>query len=51
MFRKKPERYRLKLTKEEARLLIDAMIYFRNQAAREGLPTEDINELIIKLTR
>ena len=51
MFRKKPERYRLEMTQEEARLMIAAMIHFRNRAARDGLPTEDINELIIKLTR
>ena len=51
MFRKKPEKFRLALTREEARLLLSAMIHFYNRAAREGLPTEDINELIIKLTR
>ena len=51
MFRKRPEKYRLEMTQKEARLLIAAMIHFRNRAARDGLPTEDINELIIKLTR
>ena len=51
MFRKRPEKYRLEMTQEEARLLIAAMIHFRNRAAKEGMPTEDINELIVKLTR
>ncbi len=51
VFRKKPERCRLELAGKEARQLIDAMIYFRNRAAGEGLPAEDINELIIRLTQ
>lgn len=51
MFRKKPERYRLEMTQGEARLLIAAMIHFRNRVARDGVPTEDIDELIVKLTR
>ena len=51
MFRKRPEKYRLEMTQKEAKLMIAAMIHFRNRAARDGLPTEDINELIIKLTR
>ncbi len=37
------------MTQKETRLLIAAMIHFRNRAARDGLPTEDINALIIKL--
>ena len=51
MFRKKPERYRLEMAQGEARLLIAAMIHFRNRVARDGVPTEDIDELIVKLTR
>ena len=51
MFRKKPKRFVVQLSKTEARLLLEAMISFRNRVAREGLPTEDINELILRLTK
>nr|MBQ4457676.1 hypothetical protein [Clostridia bacterium] len=45
MFRKRPEKNRLEMTQKEARLLIAAIIHFRNRAARDGMPTEDINVL------
>ncbi len=51
MFRKKTEKFRLELTHAEARLLMTAMLHFRNRAVREGIPADDINELIIRLTR
>ena len=49
MWRKKREKYRLVLTVDEARILRKIMLYFRNQTLEEGKPTEDIEELILKL--
>ena len=51
MIRNKTEKYRLELSWAEFRLLIAAMIHFRNRVAQDGLPTEDVNELLIKLMR
>ena len=50
MWRKKREKYRLVLTVDEARILRKIMLYFRNKTLEEGKPTEDIEELIIKLS-
>ena len=39
----------LTLTTDERRILRKIMLYFRNKVAREGKPTEDIDELLMKL--
>lgn len=49
--RKKNYKVILKLTKEEARLAVSAMIEFRNRCLAQGKPTEDLDELILKLCR
>ena len=48
MFRKK-DKVKLELTSYDVRLVINALLCFRNKAIQEDLPTEDINELILKL--
>ena len=48
MFRKK-DKVKLELTSYDIRLIINALLCFRNKAIQEDLPTEDINELILQL--
>lgn len=38
---------KLRLTDFQCRLLVNALLCFRNQASAEGKPTEDINDLIL----
>lgn len=40
---------RIILTDFEHRLLVKAMVEFRNQLLEERKPTEDINELLLKV--
>lgn len=42
---------RLEVTRDEARILRKIMLYFRNRTLENGLPTEDIDALIVKLYR
>ena len=46
MFRKK---IKLKLNSFECNLLINGMKEFRNMLLAEDLPTEDVDELLLKL--
>lgn len=46
MFNKK---IKLKLTDFECNLLINGMNEFRNMLLAEGLPTEDVDELLLKI--
>ena len=46
MFRKKTK---LMLTDFECNLLINGMNEFRNMLLSDGLPTEDVDELLIKI--
>ena len=48
-YRKK--KVRLELTVDEARILRKIMLFFRNEALAAGFPTEDIDGLILKLSR
>ena len=48
MFKKK-DKVKLELTSYDIRLIINALLCFRNKAIQEDLPTEDINELILQL--
>ena len=43
------ENRKLQLSDFEHRLLINGMMAFRNQLMEEGKPTEDVNDLIIKI--
>ena len=49
MFRR--EKIVLALTSAERRLLTNAMLAFRNKLLSGGKPTEDVNELLIRLMK
>ncbi|MFQ9482574.1 MAG: hypothetical protein ACLRX2_00170 [Oscillospiraceae bacterium] len=51
MFRRKAEKRMVELPPNEARLLRGALLAFRNKLLSAGKPTEDVNELIIKVMR
>ena len=51
MFRRKVETRMVELSPDEARLLRGALLAFRNKLLSAGKPTEDVNELIIKVMR
>ena len=51
MFKKKAEKRIVELNASELRLLVTALMSFRNKVARAGKPTEDINELILMVTK
>lgn len=48
MFRKK-KKVNLILSDFERRLLINALMQWRNKLLQENKPTEDINELLLKV--
>ena len=48
--RKKRGRF-LELCADERRLLTSAMLTFRNKLLTGGKPTEDVNELLIRLMK
>ena len=49
-FKKVPKRI-VELNREEARLLRHALMQFRNKCLNLGKPTEDIEGLLIKVTK
>lgn len=51
MFRRKAEKRMVELSLDEARLLWEALLAFRNKLLSAGKPTEDVNELIIKVMK
>ena len=51
MFRKKQTQRVVELDPAEVRLMLTALINFRNKAMQAGMPTEDINELILMITK
>ena len=51
MFRRKPEKRMVELTPDEVRLMREALLAFRNKLLSAGKPTEDVNELIIKVMK
>ena len=51
MFRRKAEKRIAELSPNEARLLRGALLSFRNKLLSAGKPTEDVNELIIKVMK
>ena len=46
MFRKKQQKRIVELSPAEVRLMLTALMNFRNKAMNAGKPTEDINDLI-----
>lgn len=51
MLRRKAEKRIVELPPDEARLLREALLAFRNKLLSAGKPTEDVNELIIKVMK
>ena len=51
MFRRKAEKRMVELSPDEARLLREALLAFRNKLLSAGKQTEDVNELIIKVMK
>ena len=51
LFRRKAEKRMGDLAPDEARLMREALLAFRNELLSAGKPTEDVNELIIKVMK
>ena len=51
MFRRKAEKRMVELSHDEVRLMREALLTFRNKLLSAGRPTEDVNELIIKVMK
>ena len=51
MLRRKAEKRMVGLSPEEVRLMREALLAFRNKLLSAGKPTEDVNELIIKVMK
>lgn len=51
MFRRKAEKRIVELSHDEVRLMREALLAFRIKLLSAGKPTEDVNELIIKVMR
>lgn len=51
MFRRKAEKRMVELSPNEARLMREALLAFRNKLLSAGKPTENVNELIFKVMR
>ncbi len=49
MFKRRKQLRVLSLTVDEKRLLIRAMIHFRNKLVDLNRPTEDVNEILLRL--
>lgn len=51
MFWKKEKKVVVAPSQCEVRLMRTALLNFRNKAVKAGKPTEDINELILRITK
>ena len=51
MFRHKAEKRIVELSLDEVRLMREALLALRNKLLSAGKPTEDVNELIIKVMK
>ena len=51
MLRRKAEKRIVELSPDEARLMREALLAFRNKLLSAGKPTEDVKELIIKVMK
>lgn len=45
------QQYHVTLTEPEYQMLLQAMLDFRNRVAKENGPTEDLNEILLKLMK
>ena len=48
---KKEQKVQVKLTQFEFRVVIKALVDLRNSLIETGKPTEDVNELLLKLLK
>ena len=46
---RRKKNYYVYLTNDELKILRAGMLWFRNQVIREGKPTEDIDELLLRI--
>lgn len=51
MLWKKEQKVVVALSPNEVRLMRTALLNFRNKAVKAGKPAEDINELILRITK
>ena len=51
MFRRKKDKRIVELNPEELRLAKHALMGFRNKLVTQGKPTEDVNELLLKIMK
>ena len=51
MFRRKKDKRIVELNPEELRLAKYALLGFRNKLVTQGKPTEDVNELLLKIMK
>lgn len=51
LFWKKEQKVVVALRPSEVRLMRAALLNFRNKAVKAGKPTEDINELILRIMK
>ena len=51
LFRRKAEKRIVELSLGKVRLMREALLAFRNKLLSAGKPTEDVNELIIKVMK
>ena len=51
MFRRKAEKRMVELSPDEVRLMWEALLAFCNKLLSAGKPTQDVNELIIKVMK
>ena len=51
MFRRKNDKRIVELNLEELRLAKYALLGFRNKLVTQGKPTEDVNELLLKIMK
>ena len=51
MFRHKAEKRIVELSPEQIRLAKYALLEFRNELLAQGKPTEDVNELLLKIMK
>ena len=51
MFRRKNDKRIVELNPEELRLAKYALLGFRNKLVTQGKPTEDVNELLLKIMK
>ena len=49
--RKKNQKVCVKLNKNELHILVEGMIWFRNQVIKAGGPTEDIDTILLRILK